>query len=81
MIVIILQRAFGYLQQAADAGNSNAMAYLGKVRNTSKLNTGCIASIVHENEQDVLCPLAVESLFKEMFWSENLFFSEVFIHR
>ena len=26
-----LQRAFRYLQQAADAGNSNAMAYLGKV--------------------------------------------------
>ncbi|KAJ7365268.1 Protein sel-1 1 [Desmophyllum pertusum] len=25
-------RAFRYLQQAADAGNSNAMAYLGKVR-------------------------------------------------
>lgn len=25
------QRAFRYLQQAADAGNSNAMAYLGKV--------------------------------------------------
>ena len=26
-----LQRAFRYLQMAADAGNSNAMAYLGKV--------------------------------------------------
>lgn len=28
---ICFQRAFRYLQQAADAGNSNAMAYLGKV--------------------------------------------------
>lgn len=28
---IYFQRAFRYLQQAADAGNSNAMAYLGKV--------------------------------------------------
>ena len=28
---IYLQRAFRYLQMAADAGNSNAMAYLGKV--------------------------------------------------
>lgn len=28
---ILFQRAFRYLQQAADAGNSNAMAYLGKV--------------------------------------------------
>jgi len=28
---IHFQRAFRYLQQAADAGNSNAMAYLGKV--------------------------------------------------
>ena len=30
-IIFYLQRAFRYLQQAADAGNSNAMAYLGKV--------------------------------------------------
>lgn len=29
---LIFKRAFRYLQQAADAGNSNAMAYLGKVR-------------------------------------------------
>lgn len=29
--IICFQRAFRYLQQAADAGNSNAMAYLGKV--------------------------------------------------
>ena len=28
---IYSQRAFRYLQMAADAGNSNAMAYLGKV--------------------------------------------------
>jgi len=31
MNVFHFQRAFRYLQQAADAGNSNAMAYLGKV--------------------------------------------------